>query len=240
LTFPWHKPNHVQQALSLYYQKHKHQHQQYDEHFVWEPDSYVRIQLEGGIAFGTGEHPTTQLCLGWVADLYDNAIIQNDDHMFLDYGAGSGVLGIAACLCSSQVRAIGVEIDADAIRIADANAKTNKVNMHSYLPPITLDHKDDESASISMKARARTNLAPLPEDLHVPIYDACAANILARPLVSLADTIATMLKPGAKLGLSGILQYQANDVVTAYSEYFHDVKVQEQRGEWVLITGTRK
>lgn len=66
------------------------------------------------------------------------------------------------------------------------------------------------------------------------------SNILAGPLISLSETIASMLKPGAKIGLSGILAWQGEDVVEAYSEYFNDVKVEKEKGGWVLVSGTKK
>ena len=231
LKFPWHGDEDAKEALLL----HNSQHQLgKGEEKSSDPNDYLGINLEGGIAFGTGEHPTTQLCLGWISDLF----VDNDVKMFLDYGAGSGVLGIAACLCSEEVRSIGVEIDADAIRIANANSKRNNANMQSFLPG-KLD-EDIESASVIMKARARTDEKSLPNDLDGAIYDACAANILAGPLIGLVEGIASMIKPGGKLGLSGILKYQANDVVEAYSNFFDDVQVAKELEGWVLITGTRK
>lgn len=158
---------------------------------------------------------------------------------FLDYGAGSGVLGMAACkLKPDELKAVGVEIDSDAIRIADANSEANGVSMKSYLPRNL--GNDDESASLIMKAMQRSTVDTLPEELDGPYFDACAANILAGPLISLADTIANMLKPGAKLGLSGILEWQGEDVVEAYSKHFDDVKVEKERRGWVLVTGVKK
>jgi len=225
LRFPWHTDEDVKESLV-----------NADINTVDEMDTYTELLLEGGIAFGTGEHPTTQLCLEFITEL-----VKDDDEsidLFLDYGAGSGVLGMAACKLKPELEAIGVEIDADAIRIADANSAENGVNMKSYLPRHLGD--DNESASLIMKAMQRSSGDVLPEELDGPCFDACAANILAGPLISLAETIASMLKPGARLGLSGILEWQGEDVVEAYSIYFDDVKVEDERGGWVLVTGTRK
>ena len=73
------------------------------------------------------------------------------------------------------------------------------------------------------------------------MYDLCAANILAAPLATLASTIARLVKsPGGEVGLSGILTSQADMVISAYGEYFDDVKVAGEDGGWVLITGRRK
>lgn len=224
LRFPWHTDEDIRDCI--------------EENFglLRNTDRYKEIQLEGGIAFGTGEHPTTQLCLEWITQT-----LQNDNHieLFLDYGAGSGVLGIAACkLKPHGLQAVGVEIDSDAIQIADSNSASNNVCMKSYLPRHL--GEDDESASLIMKAVQRSQVDVLPEDMTGPRFDACAANILARPLISLTETIASMLKPGAPIGLSGILEWQGEEVVEAYAEYFDNVKIENQRGGWVLVSGTRK
>lgn len=146
---------------------------------------------------------------------------------------------MAACKLDSSLEATGVEIDPDAIRIANENAERNNVNMKSYLPTDLGDNV--ESAALLMKAFQRSTADYLPEHLGQPsCFDACAANILAGPLISLTSTIARMLRPGAPIGLSGILEWQTDEVIEAYSEYFDDVKLEKERKGWVLITGTRK
>jgi ribosomal protein L11 methyltransferase len=223
LRFPWHTDEDIRDCI--------------DNSGLSCTDDYKEIQLEGGIAFGTGEHPTTQLCLEWITQILQ----QNDNNieLFLDYGAGSGVLGIAACkLKPHGLQAVGVEIDSDAIQIADSNSASNNVRMKSYLPRHLGD--DDESASLIMKAIHRSQVEVLPEQMTGPRFDACAANILARPLISLAETIASMLKPGAPIGLSGILEWQGEEVVEAYSKYFDDVKIEKEKAGWILVSGTRK
>ena len=222
LKFPWHTKEDVEEAI-----------QRDNEEAIVQ--NYHEILLQGGIAFGTGEHPTTQLCLSWIKDTITR---DNNVRLFLDYGAGSGVLGIAACILDENIQSVGIEIDVDAVRIADENARNNNANMKSYLPRYV--GEDDESASLIMKAIKRAKVDMLPEELDGQKYDACAANILAGPLISLSKTIADMLKAGAKIGLSGILEWQSDDVVEAYSEFFDDVHVQETSQGWVLITGTRK
>jgi ribosomal protein L11 methyltransferase len=229
---------------------------------------YVQIQLEGGIAFGTGEHPTTRLCLDWVRDKVEAKLSENGEEdsdealHFLDYGAGSGVLGIAAASVvrdyndqskrsrqhqiphnHKAVTTVGVEIDADAIHIANDNAKKNNVEMANYLPDA--NSLDAEALSVVMRAMQRKRnkglIQTLPEELNGPIYDLCAANILASPLVNLAPTIASLVKsPGGEIGLSGVLATQAESVVEAYQEFFEDVKVAGEDGGWVLITGKRR
>mmetsp|Transcript_16761 Transcript_16761/g.34058 ORF Transcript_16761/g.34058 Transcript_16761/m.34058 type:complete len:376 (-) Transcript_16761:686-1813(-) len=222
---------------------------------------YVQIQLEGGIAFGTGEHPTTQLCLDWVRDKVEEQL-ENDygDNSinFIDYGAGSGVLGIAAAAvvrdfnqskrrskkepgATKSINAVGVEIDADAIHIANNNAKMNQVEMVNYLP--TLDSLDGESLSVVMRAiqkKRNKALKSLPDEMNGPIFDLCVANILAEPLVSLAPTIASLVKSGGEIGLSGVLATKADSVADAYQIFFNDVTISDEEGGWVLITGKRK
>jgi len=231
LRFPWHKKEDVTESL-----------ENAGVVDAVDVEKYTELLLEGGIAFGTGEHPTTQLCLEYITNIVkddDNSEGENTIKQFLDYGAGSGVLGMAACKLKPEgLEAVGVEIDGDAIRIANANAEMNQVRMQSYLPRHL--GGDDESASLIMKAMKRSAAPVLPEELDGPFFDACAANILAGPLISLAGTLASMLKPGAPLGLSGILAWQGEDVVEAYSELFDDVKVEKEKGGWILVTGTRK
>jgi ribosomal protein L11 methylase PrmA len=142
------------------------------------PSPLIRLQLQGGVAFGTGEHATTQLCLEWVRDnlrARTTTTRKNDADTtdttdsprsttntttitILDYGTGSGILGIAACLYGRThgwtVTATGVDIDADACRIANANAAMNDVSttmMQSYLPPLHAA-VDDESRSLLLRA----------------------------------------------------------------------------------------
>ena len=169
----------------------------------------------------------------------------------MDYGAGSGVLGMAACaLFPDKVQATGVDIDVDAIQIANANAVTNIVNMQNYLPPL-VETADDESKSLLFKAHAHaqkqldergesSSQLILPEDLGKPIYDIAVANILAGPLVALSSTIAALVRPGGSLAMSGILPQQADIVIEAYSKEFDNVTLEGEMGGWILITGVRK
>lgn len=218
-----------------------------------EERAYVQIELEGGIAFGTGEHPTTRLCLDWVRDTTEELLNSDVECInFVDYGAGSGVLGISAAAVvraynqkrkqqsTRSIKTIGVEIDADAIRIADDNAKKNGVEMKNYLPD--MESLDDEALSVVMRAIQRKRnkgIETLPDELNLQVYDLCAANILARPLVGLAPVLASLVKSGGKIGLSGVLAVQAESVVEAYTEFFNDVKIADEEKGWVLITGTR-
>lgn len=222
---------------------------------------YVQIRLEGGIAFGTGEHPTTKLCLGWIRDkveMHFRMINEKEKSLnIVDYGSGSGVLGIAAASViryhtdklkrkqgSIDISAsvVGLEIDADAIHIANDNSQKNNVEMKNYLPDV--ESLDDEALSVVLRAmqrkRNKDTIQFIPSELNGPIYDLCVANILAGPLVKLAPTISNLVKNGGLIGLSGILSSQADMVVEAYEEYFEDVEVAAEDGGWVLVTGKRR
>jgi ribosomal protein L11 methylase PrmA len=157
------------------------------------------------------------------------------------------------------VQSIGTDIDLDAIQIANANAKENGLDMKNYLPPL-MESADDESQSLLMKAHANAqkqfenrptgnadddtirSLADilLPKHLAQPTHDIVVANILAGPLVALSSTIASLVRPGGRLAMSGILPQQGDMVVEAYSEYFDDCKVEKEMGGWILVTGIRK
>ena len=227
LRFPWHSDDLVKEKLA--------------ESNIKLEDA-VQIELQGGIAFGTGEHPTTQLCLNWISKIID----PDDDgrvQLIMDYGAGSGVLGMAACKLDDTIEAVGVDIDVDAVHIGNQNAEMNHVDMKNYLSDL-VQTKDDESRSrLMLKAYSSKEgdvAEVLPDDKNGPIYDACVANILAGPLVSLASTLAGLLKPNGKLGLSGIMESQSDMILEAYQPFFDNLFVEETLGGWVLVTGTKK
>ena len=163
----------------------------------------------------------------------------------MDYGCGSGVLGMAACaLSSTPLSAVGVDIDVDAVRIANTNSATNQVTMESYLPALEeqMESSDSESKSLLMKSMQHQNdvTRPLPSDKDGPIYDLVVANILAGPLVFLAPTLAGLTRPGGRLGLSGVLSSQADTVMDAYQHFYNDIQVEQEINGWILITGVRK
>ncbi|GKV78321.1 ribosomal protein L11 methyltransferase [Pectobacterium carotovorum subsp. carotovorum] len=167
----------------------------------------VNVMLDPGLAFGTGTHPTTALCLQWLdgLDLEGKTII--------DFGCGSGILAIAA-LKLGAARAIGIDIDPQAIQASRDNAQRNGVSerLELYLPK-------DQPADLSA--------------------DVVVANILAGPLRELAPLISDLPKAGGHLGLSGVLATQAEGVAEAYADKFTLDPVAE-REEWCRITGQRR
>lgn len=167
----------------------------------------VNLKLDPGLAFGTGTHPTTALCLEWLAqaDLAEKLVV--------DFGCGSGILGIAALLLGAE-QVIGVDIDPQALQATQDNLQRNNLE---------------------------TNRLPvyLPDDFPQVQADMLIANILAGPLKTLAPILAQSMKPGAKLILSGLLMNQGQDLIDHYSDWFKmDAPV--QKDEWIRLTGTKR
>ncbi len=170
-----------------------------------EPDA-VNIMLDPGLAFGSGTHATTALCLRWLAE---NPI---NDKEIIDYGCGSGVLGIAAALLGAR-RVHAVDNDSQAIAATIDNSHRNEI-------------------------AGRQLTAYLPDALPALKADILLANILAEPLHQLADHLAYLVKPAGKLVLSGILKDQSKELAESYSRWFNmDAEIIE--GDWVRLTGTR-
>ncbi|MGA7586049.1 MAG: 50S ribosomal protein L11 methyltransferase [Rouxiella badensis] len=167
----------------------------------------VNVMLDPGLAFGTGTHPTTAMCLEWLdgLDLEGKTVI--------DFGCGSGILAIAA-LKLGAAKAIGIDIDPQAILASRDNAQRNGVSerLSLYLPK---DQPDNLSA------------------------DVVVANILAGPLRELAPLISVLPVTGGHLGLSGVLASQAAGVAEAYQDLFLLDPVVEKE-EWCRITGVKK
>ncbi|BFM49028.1 50S ribosomal protein L11 methyltransferase [Marinomonas sp. THO17] len=172
------------------------------------PDpSAVNLMLDPGLAFGTGTHPTTALCLKWLDS------IDCQDKTIIDYGCGSGILGIAALLLGAN-KMVGIDIDPQAVEATQENASRNQID----------------------PSRLEVKLPPYETDLQADIV---VANILAGPLAQLAPTIAALVKPGGQLALSGILANQAQEVIYAYQDWFSIENVTEC-DEWVRIVGTKQ
>jgi ribosomal protein L11 methyltransferase len=166
----------------------------------------INIQLDPGLAFGTGTHPTTAMCLRWL-DAHPPR-----DMRVIDYGCGSGILGIAACKLGAR-QVIAVDTDPQALLATQANAEKNHVAdcIQAYLP---------------------ADFLPEP----VPLL---LANILAGPLHSLAPHFAELVTPGGQLVLSGILTEQAEELRHQYQAAF-DIKLVAQQEEWVCLAGQRR
>jgi len=163
------------------------------------------LRLDPGLAFGTGTHPTTRLCLQWM-----------DGHDFsgqtvIDYGCGSGVLGIVAAI-KGAARVICVDNDPQALVATSDNATRNDVldRIHELMP----------------------------EKFKVAPADVVLANILAGPLIELAPVLLASLRSGGYLVLSGILQEQAQEVAEAYRKFIDQLTVTADDG-WVRLHGQK-
>lgn len=173
----------------------------------------VVLALDPGMAFGTGLHPTTRLCLAAIERLADDGRLSTPNAArVLDVGCGSGILAIAA-LKLGATSAIGVDNDPQALTASQDNAERNGV--------------------------AERLALFLPEDHASEPADVFVANILAGPLGELAPTFAAAAKPGAPFAISGILDGQQHELLARYAEWFDALRVDTRDG-WVRISGRRR
>jgi ribosomal protein L11 methyltransferase len=172
---------------------------------VTAPDACV-VRLDPGLAFGTGTHPTTALCLEWL-----------DAHLepasgVIDYGCGSGILALAAAKLGAR-HAWCFDIDPQALIATQANALENAVE-----------------ARLSVCARAEM----LPRDA-----DLLLANILSAPLCALAPSFATLVRPGGRVVLAGLMAHERPEVTSAYDAWF-DIETFAAYEEWIVLCGARR
>jgi ribosomal protein L11 methyltransferase len=164
----------------------------------------INLVLDPGLAFGTGSHPTTLLCLQWLSDTLRGG------ETVLDYGCGSGILGIAAAKLGAA-SVLGVDIDDNALIAARDNAANNCV-------PLGLRHS---------KAELKEN------------FDIVVANILTNPLCVLAPLLAGRIAPGGRIALSGVLAGQAEQVIGAYAPMVA-LRVGAEHEGWVRLEGQQR
>lgn len=174
------------------------------------PAGAIPLLVEAGQAFGTGHHETTSGCLEYISEIVKPGMPINA----LDIGTGTGVLAIAIAKLA-RVNVLASDIDPVAVRITKENAKANGVS--SFVTAVTA------------KGFGHTSLAA-----RAP-YDLIVANILARPLVSLAPAFRTHLKPGGILILSGTLRTQENMVANAIRMQGMRLVSRKPMGDWVTL-----
>ena len=173
------------------------------------PDNSLHIVIiDPGQAFGTGSHETTSLCLTWLGQ----NLSLLDDACVIDYGSGSGILGISAIRLGARY-VTGVELDKDAIVVSRDNAIVNGVQ--------------EKIAFVEKIAPEVENAA-----------DILVANILFKPILELEPIFHRLLKCDGVLLLSGILASQVDRVVRAYSERF-SIELLQTDGDWALLRATR-
>jgi len=168
------------------------------------------VRLDPGLAFGSGTHPTTALCLGWLDGLADEGEL--DGRRVLDFGCGSGILALAA-LKLGAAHAVGVDNDPQALLATDDNAQRNGV--------------------------AERIEVHLPQDEPLAQYPVVVANILASALIALADTLSARVAPGGRIALSGILAGQEDEVLARYAADFEQLRA-DRLEDWMRVTGVRR
>jgi len=173
----------------------------------------VNISLDPGLAFGTGTHPTTSLCLKWL-DKYSE-LNSVKDQEFIDYGCGSGILSVAALMLGAKI-VHGVDIDPQAIQATTANALKN--------------HQQDKLLTYLPEAfnKQKKNI----------LCDVLMANILSGPLLELAEYFASKVKTGGSLVLSGILVEQESKIRNVYQQWFK-LDPTEFDQDWIRISGKK-
>ncbi len=166
----------------------------------------VVVWLDPGLAFGTGTHASTALCLSWL-DAHPPLAAQ-----VIDYGCGSGVLGIAAAaLGAAHVHAF--DIDPQALIATRENAVAN---------------------GLETRLTVHAGAASLPAG-----NDLLLANILATPLCALVPCFAALLRPGGQVVLAGVMEHETLEVTAAYATCFDVARIAERDG-WVCLAGRRR
>jgi len=178
-------------------------------------DSALSIRLDPGLAFGSGTHPTTALCLEWLSAQIDVANTEADTVLqgqtVIDYGCGSGILAIAAAKLGAS-RVLAVDIDPQALLATDENARQNAVN--TVIETLTPEQ---------LKAKY-----PQPE------ADLLLANILFNPLLMLASEFSCLLAANGRLVASGILADQVDALMLRYTKWFISETTRSVDG-WSLL-----
>jgi len=174
-----------------------------------QPDDLV-IALDPGMAFGTGLHPTTRLCLAALERVADEG---RQNERVLDVGCGSGILSIAAARLGAR-SVLGLDVDQIAVEATDANARRNRVRR---------------------AVRARAGSLPSGE----PPFDLVLANLIASLLVTLAPALAAELRPGGTLLASGIFRDREHEVRAALETAGLVVGWRDADGDWIALEAAR-
>ena len=181
----------------------------------------IGIKIDPGMAFGTGAHPSTQMCLDLLETVFDSQTSRieysNTRYSVIDVGCGSGILSVAALKLGAQF-ALGVDIDEAAITNSRENAENNGVNSEAFQLGIG-SVEDVRAGKFSISS------APL-----------VLANILAPILIRLFEAgMAELVEPGGFIILAGILEHQAEDVIKAAQERGLRLTDRRQIDDWVAL-----
>ncbi len=177
----------------------------------------IPIKIDPGMAFGTGTHPTTQLCL---ALMEKSTIVNRKSKIVIDVGCGSGILSIAALKLGAE-KVLGVDIDIESVKNSRENADLNEVGDELIL--------GQGSVTEILRGDFEFKSAPL-----------VVANILAPILIRLFDAgLAGLVEAGGEIILSGILDHQAENVIAAGEAKGLKKGETRQMGDWVAISMTK-
>ncbi|MFB2579095.1 50S ribosomal protein L11 methyltransferase [Acinetobacter sp. c2-A9] len=170
----------------------------------------VNLKLDPGLAFGTGNHASTFLCLQWLGktDVKDKIVV--------DYGCGSGILGVAALLLGAK-KVYATDIDPQAVLATRQNAELNGVADKLWVGlPEEFDAEFGEQKA-----------------------DVLVANILAKPLMILVETFHKLTKPDAEIALAGLIEEQVQDIKQCYQPYFALTEQAMRDENWCRLSGRR-
>lgn len=188
------------------------------------PDGRVVLRLEGGVAFGLGDHATTQGATAFV----ERTVPAMGECRVLDYGTGSGILAVCAAFLGAR-RAVGVDVDAPSVASAKRSAALNLLQGHALRCVEFLEGPADFSgATVFAESLGQ--------------FDVVVANILRRPLVALAPALAAATRSGGALGLTGLRSDLGDfhEIQSGYDFAFEGFRKIELDGGWMLVEATRK
>ncbi len=179
----------------------------------------INLQIDAGQAFGTGQHETTAGCLTALDGLADTTT----PNTVLDLGTGSGVLALAAHKIWPNAKVIASDIDPIAVEVCQENIGINNGIV-----------RDDDSNTAGVSLIIADGLDD-PAFKHDAPFDVITANILAGPLVILAEDICSVLQTGGKLILSGLLVTQEKEILDAYVARGLVSQGRIEMGEWLAL-----
>jgi ribosomal protein L11 methyltransferase len=191
-------------------------------------ESRLPIRIDPGMAFGTGTHPTTQLCLEFIEEFFTDRLVPGEGEFLpdrpipvIDVGCGSGILSIGALKLGASF-ALGVDIDPASVQASRENAEANDIPNEQFFIGLG-------SVAEILEGGFSVRTAPL-----------VLANILAPVLVRLLDAgMAKLVEPGGSIVLSGILEEQAESVVSASQANGLALTGRKQIADWVALTCKR-
>ncbi|MEI6045667.1 MAG: 50S ribosomal protein L11 methyltransferase, partial [Chloroflexota bacterium] len=188
------------------------------------------IEIDPGMAFGTGLHPTTRLCLTLSEDYLD----PSQHKKLLDLGTGSGILAIAAAKLK-VAEVIGVDTDAVAVRAAQENIERNGLKDQVIVEIGSLAVEAGSKAGSDFYSFSeQAQKPPLTLTKALP-FDAIIANIIARIIVALAGSLAQALRPGGLLITSGIIAERAEEVEQALAQAGFELVERREEGDWIAF-----